>query len=72
MHADLIGKRRLTVSRPFTVSPRSAKNAIVASRSRTAIPTFSSLMDMRPTLPRSGETSPELRGIDSDGIVRGS
>src|ERR1700722_5228681 len=37
----------LTVSRPMTVRPRSVKNAIVASRSRTAIPTFSSLMAMR-------------------------
>src|SRR5512132_1989800 len=36
----------LTVSRPATVSPRSVKNAIVASRSRTAIPTFSSLIVM--------------------------
>jgi hypothetical protein len=40
----------LTVSRPRTVSPRSVKKAIVASRSRTAIPTFSSLMGMRCTL----------------------
>src|SRR6476620_8069421 len=40
----------LTVSRPRTVSPRSVKKAIVASRSRTAIPTFSSLMGMRGTL----------------------
>ena len=30
----------LTVSRPTTVRPRSVKKAIVASRSRTAIPTF--------------------------------
>ncbi len=36
----------LTVSRPRTVRPRSVKKAIVASRSRTAIPTFSSLMGM--------------------------
>ena len=41
----------LTVSRPRTVSPKSVKNAIVASRSRTAMPTFSSLMGMRCTLP---------------------
>ena len=40
----------LTASRPRTVSPRSVKKAIVASRSRTAIPTFSSLMGMRCTL----------------------
>src|SRR4051794_19983226 len=37
----------LTVSRPRTVSPRSVKKAIVASRSRTAMPTFSNLMGMR-------------------------
>src|SRR3954468_16705213 len=34
----------LTVSRPRTLSPRSVKNAIVSSRSRTAMPTFSNLM----------------------------
>ena len=37
----------LTVSRPRTVSPRSVKKAIVVSGSRTAMPTFSSLMGMR-------------------------
>ncbi len=37
----------LTVSRPRTVSPRSVKKAIAASRSRTAMATFSSLMGMR-------------------------
>src|SRR4051794_14595889 len=42
----------LTVSRPRTVSPRSVKKEIVASRSRTAMPTFSSLMGMRRRLPR--------------------
>src|ERR1700753_459802 len=41
----------LTVSRPSTVRPRSVKKATVASRSRTAIPTFSSLMGIRGTLP---------------------
>src|SRR3954453_16863186 len=46
LHAPLI------VSRPRTVRPRSVKKAIVASRSRTAIPTFSSLMGMRGTLSR--------------------
>src|SRR4051794_19886465 len=45
----------LTVSRPTTVRPRSVKKAIVASRSRTAIPTFSSLMAMRFTLARRTE-----------------
>src|SRR6202042_3963304 len=42
----------LTVSRPMTVRPRSVKKAMVASRSRTAMPTFSSLMTMRCMLPR--------------------
>src|ERR1700753_4021867 len=41
----------LTVSRPMTVRPRSVKKAMVASRSRTAIPTFSRLMTMRCMLP---------------------
>lgn len=36
----------LTVSRPITVRPRSVKKAIVASRSRTAMATFSSLIGM--------------------------
>jgi hypothetical protein len=40
----------LTVSRPRTVSPRSVKKAIAASRSRTAMPTFSSLMRTRSTV----------------------
>src|SRR5690606_7139419 len=38
----------LTVSRPRTVSPRSVKNAIAASRSRTATATFSRRMGMSP------------------------
>ncbi|KQX66201.1 hypothetical protein ASD06_07440 [Angustibacter sp. Root456] len=50
----------LTVSRPSTVSPRSVKKAIVASRSRTAIPTFSSLMGMRRTLAALGSRSTDL------------
>src|SRR6476659_385382 len=41
----------LTVSRPRTVRPRSVKKAIAASRSWTAMPTFSSLMGMHDTLP---------------------
>src|SRR3954453_12233943 len=45
----------LTVSRPRTVSPRSVKKAIAASRSRTAMPTFSRLMRMRCTLPSQGD-----------------
>src|SRR3954453_5057540 len=36
-----------TVSRPRTVRPRSVKKAMASSRSRTAMPTFSSLMGMR-------------------------
>src|SRR3954470_8348364 len=47
----------LTVSRPRTVSPRSVEKAIAASRSRTAMPTFSSLMRMRCTLPSQGDVS---------------
>ena len=42
-----VGHSPLTVSRPTTVSPRSVKTAVVASRSRTAIATFSDLMGMR-------------------------
>ncbi len=57
----------LTVSRPRTVRPRSVKNAIVASRSRTAIPTFSSLMGMHCTLSRSGR-SVRLFGFCDKGI----
>src|SRR3954470_23511006 len=44
-----------TVARPRTVSPRSVKKEIVASRSRTAMPTISSLMGMRCTLPSQAE-----------------
>src|ERR1700709_379960 len=47
-----------TVARPWTVSPRSVKKAMVASRSRTAMPTFSSLMGMRCTLASSAGCSP--------------
>src|SRR5687767_3013539 len=50
-----VGHSPLTVSRPRTVSPRSVKKAIAASRSRTAMPTFSSLMRMRCTLPSQGD-----------------
>jgi hypothetical protein len=46
----------LTVSRPRTVKPRSVKKAIVASRSRTAMPTFSSLMGMPCTLPSQDDS----------------
>src|SRR6201995_2613262 len=45
----------LTVSRPMTVRPRAVKKAMVASRSGTAIPTFSSLMTMRCMLPRPAD-----------------
>src|SRR4051812_5641149 len=55
----------LTVSRPRTVSPRSVKKAIVASRSRTAIPTFSSLMGMRCTLSSQDDTSPAAEWTDA-------
>src|SRR5690606_11225605 len=44
----------LTVSRPITASPRSVKNVTAASRSRTAIPTFSSLMGMAHASAASG------------------
>src|SRR5215212_7441801 len=37
----------LTVSRPRTVRPRSVKKGMASSRSRTAMPTFSSLISMR-------------------------
>lgn len=37
----------VTVSRPGTVRPSSVKKSIVASMSRTAMPTFSSLMLIR-------------------------
>src|SRR5690349_17940901 len=58
----------LTVSRPRTVSPRSVKKAIVASRSRTAMPTFSSLMGMPSTLQVRVEASRSAAWTDrSDG-----
>jgi hypothetical protein len=41
-----VGPSPLTVSRPGTVRSRSVKKAMVASMSRTAIPTFSSLIGM--------------------------
>ncbi len=58
----------LTVSRPRTVSPRSVKKSIVASRSRTAMPTFSSLMGMRCTLPSQAICpGPWAAGSDTSG-----
>src|SRR4051812_1266876 len=53
----------LTVSRPITVRPRSVKKAIVASRSRTAMPTFSSLMPMPGMLSSRGRPSDEAEGL---------
>ena len=71
-----VGPLPLTSSRPSTVSPRSVKNAIVASRSRTAIPTFSSLMGMRCTLSswpdplRSAGRRVWLCGVEPGGMQR--
>ena len=51
-YAEVVAVASTTaVSRPRTVSPKSVKKAIVASRSRTAMPTFSSLMGTPCTLP---------------------
>src|SRR4051794_28253389 len=63
----------LTVSRPRTVSPRSVKKAIVASRSRTAMPTFSSLMGMLRTLPSRGgrPDDPTSRQVPDEEARRG-
>src|SRR6478735_1121864 len=60
----------LTVSRPRTLRPRSVKKEIAASRSRTAMPTFSSLMFTRCILPRVAHEGPgrevgrDLRALD--------
>src|SRR3954447_10898753 len=64
----------LTVARPRTVSPRSVKKAIAASRSRTAMPTFSSLMGTHCTLPSQARVFRHVtrRGLVSDRWTRTS
>lgn len=54
-----------TVSRPSTVSPRSVKKAMVASRSRTAIATFSSLIGMPRPYRAAGSWSGRHRDLGS-------
>src|SRR5690554_3323042 len=61
-----------TVSRPTTLSPRSVKNATAASMSRTAMPTFSSLMAMvRRYRLRARDRRLTSRGTPSAREVRG-
>lgn len=60
----------LTVSRPATVRPRSVKNAMASSMSRTVMPTFSNLIAMGSSLWRPGmPTGLHVRPCDQLQVV---